>query len=104
MVAETEEAPGVEALGVEAPGVEAPGVEAPGVEAKGVEAPGVEAPDAEAAGVDSLGVPLGVVPGVAGVTITGARPGAEVALALVLAAARGSTRGVEVTKRASLIR
>lgn len=75
----------------EAPGVEAPGVEAPGVEAPGVDVAGVEAPDLEAAGVEttwhnSPRVPSGVMPGVAGVTITGAEPGLS-------AAARGSSRG-----------
>ncbi len=74
-----------------------PGVKAPGVDAAGVEAPGVEAPGVEAAGVDVPGVPPGVVPGVAGMTTTGARPGLS-------APARGSSRGVDVTKRASLIR
>lgn len=78
--------------GIVAPGVEALGVEAPGVEAAGVEAPGVEA-----AGVDAPGVPPGVVSGVAEMTTTGAKPGLS-------APARGSSRGVDVTKRASLIR
>lgn len=68
------------------PGVEAPGVEAAGVEAAGVDAPGVPP-----------GVVPGVVPGVAGMTTTGAGPGLS-------APPRGSSRGVEVTKRASLIR
>lgn len=71
-------------LGVPASGVEAPGVDPTGVEAAGVEAPGV--PPGE--------VP-GVVPGVAGMTTTGPGPGL---------ADRGSSRGVDVTKRASLIR
>lgn len=88
---------GIVAPGGEAPGVEAAGVEAPGVEAVGVEAAGVEAPGVEEAGVDALGVPPGVVPGVAGMTTTGAKPGLS-------APARGSSRGVDVTKRASLIR
>lgn len=77
---------------------EAPGVEALGVDAAGVEAPDVEAAGVEAAGVDSLGVPPGVVPGVAGVTMTGAKGAAP------SAGARGSDRGVEVAKRASLTR
>lgn len=76
-------------LGVAASGVKEPGVDATGVDAAGVEAAGVEAP-----GVPPGEVP-GVVPGVAGMTTTGARPGL---------AARCSSRGVDVTKRASLIR
>lgn len=76
-----------EALGLEAPGVDAAGVEAPDAEAAGVETPGVASP----------GLPPGVVPGVAGVTITGAKPGLS-------ARARGSRRGVDVTKRASRMR
>lgn len=79
------------------PGVEASGVAALGVEAPGVEAAGVEAPGVEAAGVDALGVPPGVVPGVAGMTTTGAKPGLS-------APALGSSRGVDVIKRASLMR
>lgn len=79
--------------------------EAPGVKALGVDAAGVEAPDGlqlEAAGVemtwdDSPGVPQGVIPGVAGVTITGAKTGLSVA-------ARDSSCGVDGTNRASLIR
>lgn len=76
--------------------------EAPGVKALGVDAAGVEAPDVEAAGVemtwvDSPGVPQGVIPGVAGVTITGAKTGLSVA-------ARDSSRGLDGTNRASLIR
>lgn len=70
-------------LGV--PGVAAPGVDSPGVEAAGVEAPGVPP-----------GVVPGVVPGVAGVTTTGAGLGLSVP-------SRGSSRGVDVTKRASRI-
>lgn len=81
------------------PGVVAPGVDAPGVEAAGVEVPGVEPTGVEAAGVETLGVPHGVgpgvVPGVAGMTTTGDG---------LSAPARGSSRGVEVMKRASLIR
>lgn len=54
--------------------------EAPGVKALGVDMAGVEASDVEAAGVEitwvaSPGVPHGVIPGVAGVTITGAKTG-----------------------------
>lgn len=75
------------------------GVVAPGVDAPGVEAAGVEAADVEAAGVEAAGVPPGVVPGVvpgvAGITTTGAGPGLS---------DLGSSRGVDVTKRASLIR
>lgn len=49
-----------------------------------MDAAGVEAPDVEAAGVertlvDSSGVPEGVIPGVAGVTITGAKTELSVA-------------------------
>ena len=77
--------------------MEAAGVEAAGVGAADIESPGVEAPEAEAAGVEPPGVPPGVVPGVAGMTTTGARPGLS-------APARGSSRRVDVTKRASLIR
>lgn len=72
-----------------------------GVTAAGVDAPGVEAADVETAGVDAPGVPPGVVPGVvpgvAGVTTTGVRPGLS-------APARGSSRGVDETNRASRIR
>lgn len=81
------------------PGVVAPGVEVAGVEATGVEATGDEATGVDPAGVEALGVPPGVapgvVPGVAGMTTTGDGPGLS---------ARGSNRGVDVTKRASLIR
>lgn len=73
------------------------GMVAPGVEAVDVEAAGVEAPGVDAAGVDAPEFTPGVEPGVAGVTIKGATPGLS-------APARGSTRGVDVTKRASLIR
>lgn len=83
------------APGVDAPGVEALGVEAPEVKAAGVEAPGVEVTGDEAAGVDAAGVPPGVVPGVAGMTTTGAKLGLS---------ARDSSRGVDVMKRASLMR
>lgn len=71
------------------------GMVAPGVEAVDVEAAGVEAPGVDAAGVDAPEFMTGVEPGVAGVTIKGAKPGLS---------GRGSTRGVDVTKRASLIR
>lgn len=77
------------------PGVVAPAVDAPGLEAAGVEAAGVETAVVEATGVPS-GVVPGVSPGVAGITTTGAGPGLS-------APARGSSRGVDVTKRASLI-
>lgn len=75
--------------------------EAPGVKALDVDTAGVEAPDVEAAGemtwVDSTGIPQGVIPGVAGVTITGAKTGLSVV-------ARNSSCGVDGTNRASLIR
>lgn len=63
-----------------------PGVAAPGVEAAGVVAPGVPP-----------GVVPGVVPGVAGMITTGTGPGLS-------APPAASSRGVDVTKRASLIR
>lgn len=78
-------------------GVVASGVAAPGVEAAGVEAADDEAPGVEAAGVEAPGVVPGVVPGVAGITTTEAEP-------RISAPVRGSTRGVDVIKRASLIR
>lgn len=85
--------------GVVVPGVEAAGDEAAGDEATGEEAAGEEATGVDPAGVEALGVPpgvaRGVVPGVAGMTTTGDGPGLS---------ARGSSRGVDVTKRASLIR
>lgn len=62
-----------EALGLEAPGVDPAGVDAAGVDPAGVEAPDAEAADVEMTGEASLGVPPGVVTGVAGVTITGAK-------------------------------
>lgn len=72
--------------GVLAPGVEMTGVEVPGVEMTGVDAPG-----------EPPGVTPGDVPGVAGMTTTLDGPGlSEPAL--------GSSRGVEVINRASLIR
>lgn len=86
-----------EALRLEAPGVDAAGVDAPGVDEAGVEAPDAEAAGVEPTGVASAGVPPGVVPGVAGVTTTGAKAG-------LAARAGGSSRGVDVTKRASRIR
>lgn len=89
-----------EVPGVVAPGVKAPGVEAAGVDAAGVEAAGVDPTGVEAAGVEAPGVPPGeapgVVPGVAGMITTGAMPGLSTT-------GRGSSRGVDVTKRASLI-
>lgn len=86
-----------ETLGLEAPGVDAAGVDAAGVDAAGVEAPDAEAAGVEPTGVASPGVPPGVVPGVAGMTTTGAKAGLS-------ATAGGSRRGVDVAKRASRIR
>lgn len=60
---------------------------------------GVPGVDGVALGV-ARGEPPGVVPGVAGVMTTGVTPGSSA----TAPPARDSSRGVEVTKRASLMR